>query len=88
MDLDGLLQDSKMPGSTMIPAGCAARALLALKLWGIRRPSHVMDDVLDPGLALFAGLNAMPKVRSLTEYSCRRSTPPSHGTMTWGRALP
>lgn len=71
MDLDGLLKDSKMPGSTMIPAGCAVRALLALKLWGIRRPSHVMDDVLDPGLALFAGLNAMPKVSSLTEYSCR-----------------
>ena len=71
MDLDGLLRASGMPGSVMIPAGCAVRALLALKLWGMRRNSHAMADVLDPGLALFAGLGAMPKRSTLTEYSCR-----------------
>ncbi len=71
MDLDALLEASSMPGSDMIPAGCAVRALLALKLWGTRRLSHVMDDILDPGLALFAGLNAMPKQSTLTEYSNR-----------------
>ena len=71
MNLDRLLKNSKMPGSNMIPAGCAVRASLALKFWGIRRSSHVGDDALNPGLALFAGLNAMPKVGSLTGYFCR-----------------
>ena len=55
----------------MIPAECALLALLALKLWGIGRPSRIMPAVLDEGIALFAGLNAMPKRSSLTEYSCR-----------------
>ena len=87
MDLDGLLENSTLPGSTMIPAGCAVRALLALKLWGIRRASHIMDDVTDPGLALFAGLNAMPKASSLTEYSCRvHPTHIRHLMEQWHRA--
>ena len=30
-----------------------------------------MSYVLDEGLALFAGLNAIPKRSFLTEYSCR-----------------
>jgi hypothetical protein len=30
-----------------------------------------MSDVLDEGLALFAGLNRTPKRAFLTEYSCR-----------------
>ena len=30
-----------------------------------------MAEALDPGLALFAGLNVMPKRSTLTEYSCR-----------------
>ena len=61
----------QMPGSRQIPARCAFRALLALKLWGIGRPSHISADVLDEGLALFAGLNVIPKQATLTEYSCR-----------------
>ena len=71
LDLDAVVSDSGMPGSAMIPAGHAFRSLLALKLWGIGRPPHIMADVMDPGLALFAGLNAVPKRASLTEYSCR-----------------
>jgi hypothetical protein len=47
------------------------RALLALKLFGNARHSHVMSYVFDEGLALFAGLNVMPKRAFLTEYSCR-----------------
>ena len=70
-DLDGILDDVGMPGSAMIPAGCAVRSLLALKLWGIGRPSQVMAETLDEGLALFAGLNVIPKRATLTEYSCR-----------------
>lgn len=51
--------------------GLLRRALLALKLYGNARHSHVMSHVLDEGLALFAGLNVIPKRSFLTEYSCR-----------------
>jgi hypothetical protein len=70
-DLDKLLARSGFPGSKLIPAGCAVRSLLALKLFGNTRHSHVMSSVLDEGLALFAGLNVVPKRSFLTEYSCR-----------------
>jgi hypothetical protein len=55
----------------MIPPGAAFRSLLALKLFGSARHSHVMSYLLDEGLALFAGLNEIPKRSFLTEYSCR-----------------
>jgi hypothetical protein len=67
--LDGILAD--LPSSKMIPAPCAIRSLLALKLFGSARHSHVMSYVLDEGLALFAGLNVVPKRSFLSEYSCR-----------------
>jgi hypothetical protein len=69
--LDRILRDAAFPGSEMIPAGCAMRSLLALKLFGTARHRHVMSAVLDQGLALFAGLNVIPKRSFLTEYSCR-----------------
>jgi hypothetical protein len=68
---DRLMEEAGFPGSKMIPAGHAMRSLLALKLFGNARHSHVMSDVLDEGLALFAGLNCIPKRAFLTEYSCR-----------------
>jgi len=55
----------------MIPAAHAVRSLLALKLFGNARHSHVMSYVLDEGLALFAGLNVIPKRSFLADYSCR-----------------
>jgi transposase len=70
-NLGTLLARHGFPGSKMIPAACAVRSLLALKLFGNARHSHVMSSVLDAGLALFAGLNVIPKRSSLTEYSCR-----------------
>ena len=69
--LDKLLARAGFPGSKMVPAACAVRSLLALKLFGNARHSHVMSSVLDEGLALFAGLNVVPKRSFLTEYSCR-----------------
>jgi transposase len=68
---DNLLEEAGLPGSKKIPAAQAMRALLALKLFGNARHSHVMSYVFDEGLALFAGLNVMPKRAFLTEYSCR-----------------
>ena len=70
-NLDALLRRAGFPGSARIPAGHAVRSLLALKLFGNARHSHVMSYVLDEGLALFAGLNVTPKRSFLTEYSCR-----------------
>ena len=68
---DALALGAKLPGSSMIPAGHALRASLALKLWSIERKSHIMALVADEGLALFCGLNAMPKKSFLSEYSSR-----------------
>jgi hypothetical protein len=69
--LGRILRESGFPGSEMIPPGAALRSLLALKLFGTARHGHVMSVVLDQGLALFAGLNVIPKRSFLTEYSCR-----------------
>jgi transposase len=71
LQVAGLANAAKLPGSVMIPAGHALRAALALKLWSIERKSHVMALVADPGLALFCGLNAIPKKSYLCEYSSR-----------------
>jgi transposase len=71
-DGDGVLaRAAKLPGSSMIPPPHALRASLALKLWSIERKSHIMALVADEGLALFCGLNAMPKKSFLSEYSSR-----------------
>ena len=71
LDADALALGAKLPGSRMIPATHALRASLALKLWSIERKSHIMALVADEGLALFCGLNAMPKKSFLSEYSSR-----------------
>jgi hypothetical protein len=71
LDFDRLVQRVGLPGTQMIPASCALRSLLGLKLFGSARHSHVMASVFDQGLAFFAGLNAIPKRSLLTEYSCR-----------------
>jgi hypothetical protein len=69
--LETMLERAGFPGSKLVPAAHAMRALLALKLFGNARHSHVMSHVFDEGLALFAGLNVTPKRAFLTEYSCR-----------------
>ena len=68
---DNLVKKVGLPGSSMIPAAHAIRSLLALKLYGNARHSHVMSEVLDEGWALFAGLKVIPKRAFLTEYSSR-----------------
>jgi hypothetical protein len=68
---DRVIGRCRFPGTQMVPASHALRSLLALKLFGTQRHLHVMSAVLDEGLALFAGLNVVPKRSFLTEYSCR-----------------
>jgi hypothetical protein len=69
--LTDVLRQADLPGSQMIPAEQAVRSLLALKLVGTERKSHVMDLVCDQGIALFAGLNVVPKRSYLASYSSR-----------------
>jgi len=71
IDLNRVVQAGGLPGSKMIPAEQAVRSLLALKLLGTERKSHVMDLVFDPAIALFAGLNVVPKRSYLAAYSSR-----------------
>ena len=71
ISLRRVLKKVDLPGSNMIPAEQAVRTLLALKLIGKERKSHVMDLVFDEGIALFAGLNAVPKRSYLAAYSSR-----------------
>ncbi len=71
LDLGQVAKQAKLPGSKMIPAEQALRSLLALKLIGKERKSHVMNLVFDEGLALFAGLNVIPKRSWMAAYSSR-----------------
>lgn len=88
VDIDAMVERSNMPGSDMIPSGCAFRSLLALKLWGIGRPSQITAETLDEGLGLFCGLNVIPKRSTLTEYSCRVDPRMNPGLMNrWYEAL-
>ena len=71
LGLSRLAAAARLPGSKLIPAEHALRACLALKLWSLERKSHVMALVADQGLALFAGLNTIPKKSYFSEYSSR-----------------
>ena len=71
MGFDRVIGKCGLPGTQAVPAAHALRSLLALKLFGTQRHTHVMSAVLDEGLALFAGLNVVPKRSFLAEYSGR-----------------
>ena len=71
IDLPRVVTAAGLPGSQMIPAAQAVRSLLALKLIGAERKSHVMDLVMDQAIAVFAGLNVVPKRSYLAAYSSR-----------------
>jgi hypothetical protein len=69
VDLNQIAQEASLPGTKMIPSEQALRSALALKLVGIERKRHIMRYVHDQGLAIFAGLNAIPKRSYLASYS-------------------
>jgi hypothetical protein len=76
LGLDRLATETKLPGTKTIPAINALLSALVLKLASIERKSHITDLAFDEGLALFAGLNVIPKATFLWQYSSRlgRST--------------
>jgi transposase-like protein len=71
LDLPALVAAAGYPGTRDIPAVSYLLSLLALKLTGTRRVSHVADVAADPAAALFTGLTALPKTTALTTYSYR-----------------
>ena len=73
LDLPGLVTEAGWPSTSQLPAIRSVLALLALKLSGRRRRSHVRSVVHDPALGYFAGLNVLPKTWHLTTYSYRTS---------------
>ena len=73
LDLPALARAAGYPGTRVIPAASWLLSLLALKLTGTRRVSHVDDLLDDPASALFAGLAVLPKKSALTSYSYRLS---------------
>lgn len=60
-------------GSKQIPTINYLMSFIALKLIGKERLSHVVDLNFDYGLGTFAGLNVLPKVAAMTQYSYRNS---------------
>lgn len=74
LGLPDLVASAGYPGTRTVPATSWILSLLALKLTGIRRVSHVDDLLLvDPATALLAGLDTLPKKTALTDYSYRTS---------------
>jgi transposase len=69
LDLPQAVIQAGLPGSEPIPPLQALLALLAPKLLGKRRVSHISDLCSDEGAGLFAGLNILPKATYATDYS-------------------
>jgi len=66
---DEIVHAAGLPQSKVISAKNYLFSFLALKLLGNERYSHVGEHSFDPGLGLFAGLNALPKCTALSTYS-------------------
>src|SRR5256884_46121 len=66
-----LSENKTTPSMTFIRCWKSLATNSVSPLFGSARHSHVMSSVFDEGLALFAGLNVVPKRSFLTEYSCR-----------------
>jgi hypothetical protein len=71
LDLPALVGAAGYPGTSVVPPTGWILSLLALKLTGTRRVSHVDDLLGDPAAGLFAGLGVLPKKTALTDYSYR-----------------
>jgi transposase len=75
LDLPKAVSDANLPGSKQIPPLQSLLALLAPKLIGKRRVSHICDLCHDEGAGLFAGLNVLPKTTYATDYSYKTERP-------------
>jgi len=71
MQLNTIFNQIGFYGSKQIPRLNYLMSFLALKLIGKERLSHVNDLNFDYGLGTFAGLNVLPKIAAITQYSYR-----------------
>jgi transposase len=71
LQLDTIFNQMGFYGSKQIPRLNYLMSFLALKLIGKERLSHVNDLNFDYGLGTFAGLNVLPKIAAITQYSYR-----------------
>lgn len=71
MKLDSLFSETGFYGSQQIPRINYLISFMALKLIGKEKLSHVTDLNFDYGLGVFAGLNVLPKIAAMTQYSYR-----------------
>jgi hypothetical protein len=69
LGLVDIVRRAKLPSTPHIPAQQYILSLLALKLLGRERLSHVDDHNFDPALGLFGGLNILPKCTAISTYS-------------------
>jgi len=69
LGLDQVVEEARLPGTKAIPALSYLLSFLALKLLGTERYAHVGEHGFDPGLGLFAGLNALPKCTAMSTYA-------------------
>lgn len=69
LDLAQVVSEASLPGTEAIPALSYLLSFLGLKLIGNERYAHIGDHAFDPGLGLFAGLNALPKCTAMSTYS-------------------
>jgi len=73
LQLDSIFREIAFYGSKQIPRINYLMSFMTLKLIGKERLSHVVDLNFDYGLGTFAGLNILPKVAAMTQYSYRNS---------------
>lgn len=71
LQLETLFSKIGFYGSRQLPRLNYLMSFLALKLIGKERLSHVSDLNFDYGLGAFAGLNVLPKMSAITQYSYR-----------------
>lgn len=67
--LDAIIDSAGLPGTKIITAKNYLLSFLALKLLGTERYGHAGDYGFDMVAGLFAGLNVLPKVTSMSTYS-------------------
>ena len=68
-----IVKKSELPSSSVIGSVQACLSMLALKLIGNERLSHMESYDKEIGLGVFAGLNVLPKNTFMSTYSCLSS---------------
>ena len=68
-----IIKNCAFPQSSSIDSTQACLSMLALKLVGNERLSHMDSYDHEPGFGLFSGLNFLPKSTYMATYSCRTS---------------